>query len=116
MKTCSETSSEGKNDNLQIKKGGKEIIDMYTALLKKMGIVYIPAKYEYINFHKKYKEYLKTLTHNEIKKLMFAWFRNKIGAWCGYKLSNFWGDISKIQVNKNNSSESIIQKFINGEI
>ena len=71
-------------------------------MLKDRDIKYIPTKTDYIVFAKGFKRYEKEgATINEVMNLLRVWFQEDIGAWCGYKLSNFWGDIGKIQLKAN---------------
>jgi hypothetical protein len=84
-------SPKGENKSIMIKH--------YEGLLKEYDIKYIPAKYEYVNFYKQFKQYEKIgATIADVTKAMSLWFEHEIGQWCGYKLSNFWMDIGKIQL------------------
>ncbi len=75
-----------------------DIKKLYHSLLTKSGLTYIPTRVDYIVFANGYTEYIKGgLTHTIIEKCMQVWFDKKEGKWCGYKLSNFWKDISKLQ-------------------
>ncbi len=75
----------------------KDLIKYYFALLNNFDITYIPIDKDYIVFTNAYKKYVTKISHDEIKRLMDKWFTEKIGSWCGYKLSNFFMDISKVQ-------------------
>ena len=95
------------------KSGGKKVIELYIKLLKENNIIYIPKKYEYINFYNEYKKYInKGITNEDILRAMDLWFADNHGAWCGYKLGNFWGDISKIQMGKKLTKKEQIIKNI----
>lgn len=76
-----------------------ELVKHYEGLLKQNDIKYIPIKREYIAFYRQVNKYMKDgVTIEHIKKALDIWFEMDIGDWCGYKLSNFWMDIGKIQL------------------
>jgi hypothetical protein len=101
------------NNNTPNKSGVTEINTLYHDLLDKNGIVYKPAKGEYINNANQYKKYVKNgMTHDTIISYMTAWFDQGIGAWCGYKLGNFWGDIGKMQINGKGKKKSYKEQQI----
>jgi len=89
------------NTNKVTPNGGKKsiMIDCYTDLLKKHDITYFPVKREYATFYRGFAQYEKNgATTNDVCIMLKLWFDLGIGEWCGYKLSNFWLDIGKIQV------------------
>jgi len=74
------------------------LVNFYTSLLKQNGILYIPAKSEYIVFTNTCKKYLEQgLSYDAIKQCLQSWITDGIGAWCGYALKNFWFDVGKLQ-------------------
>jgi hypothetical protein len=89
------------SNNTDNKSSSHEIKLLYSSLLKQHNIIYIPTSAEYITLANGYKKYINAgVMHDNIKKAMNVWFDKKIGAWCGYKLGNFWGDFGKTQLNK----------------
>ena len=86
------------NNKSDLNKNNKNIFKRYSELLKQNNIIYKPLPKEYIAFSQGRKNY--DFTDDEICAFMEKWFSRDDCAWSGYKLSCFWGDIGKLQIDK----------------
>lgn len=89
-------TKKSKELSVTIVPGLTEIKKVYSDRIYAHGITVLNETIDYIQFTNTFKKLIKTHTQEQITEYVTRWIDEGIGAWCGYKLRNFAGDIGKL--------------------